>query len=67
MVGTFYRSPSPDSDPFVGSGDSVDEESVVRTTAMKVERDPRRRREIELLAENGEPVELDSRLPIRPR
>ena len=28
-MGTFYRSPSPDSDPFVGSGDAVDEESVV--------------------------------------
>ena len=37
MVGTFYRSPSPDSDPFVKVGDHVDEETTVCIIeAMKV-------------------------------
>src|SRR5699024_11672409 len=29
MVGTFYRAPNPESDPYVKVGDSVDNESVV--------------------------------------
>jgi len=37
MVGTFYRAPSPDSDPFVKVGDHVDEETTVCIIeAMKV-------------------------------
>ncbi len=37
MVGTFYRSPSPESDPFVKVGDNVDEETTVCIIeAMKV-------------------------------
>jgi acetyl-CoA carboxylase biotin carboxyl carrier protein len=37
MVGTFYRSPSPESDPFVDTGDAVKEESVLCIIeAMKV-------------------------------
>ena len=37
MVGTFYRSPSPDSDTFVKVGDHVDEETTVCIIeAMKV-------------------------------
>lgn len=37
MVGTFYRSPSPDTDPFVKEGDVVDENTVVCIIeAMKV-------------------------------
>src|SRR5699024_5367642 len=29
MVGTFYRKPSPESDPYVQIGDKVDEDSIV--------------------------------------
>jgi len=37
MVGTLYRAPSPDSDPFVEKGDPISEESVVCIIeAMKV-------------------------------
>ncbi len=37
MVGTFYSSPSPEADPYVGVGDHVTEESVVgMIEAMKV-------------------------------
>jgi acetyl-CoA carboxylase biotin carboxyl carrier protein len=37
MVGTFYRSPSPDADAFVSVGDEVDEDTVVCIIeAMKV-------------------------------
>ena len=37
MVGTFYKSPSPDADAFVKVGDSVDEGTVVCIIeAMKV-------------------------------
>lgn len=37
MVGTFYRSPSPDVDPFVSAGSEVDEDTVVCIIeAMKV-------------------------------
>lgn len=37
IVGTFYRSPSPDADAFVKEGDSVDENTVVCIVeAMKV-------------------------------
>ena len=72
MVGTFYRSPSPESDPFVGSGDAVDEESVVCIIeAMKVMNEIRaecRGEIVELLVENGEPVEFGQPLfLIRPR
>lgn len=72
MVGTFYRSPSPDADPFVGAGDSVDEESVVCIIeAMKVMNEIRaecRGTIVELLVENGEPVEFGQPLfLIKPR
>ena len=37
MVGTFYTAPSPDSDPYIKTGDSVGEETVVCIIeAMKV-------------------------------
>lgn len=37
MVGTFYASPSPDSDPFVKIGDRIDEDTVICIIeAMKV-------------------------------
>jgi acetyl-CoA carboxylase biotin carboxyl carrier protein len=72
MVGTFYRSPSPESDPFVGTGDAVEEESVVCIIeAMKVMNEIRaecRGTIVELLVDNGEPVEFGQPLYlIRPR
>ena len=62
MVGTFYRSPSPEADPFVREGDRVEDKSVLCIIeAMKV------MNEItsgiagvvkEILLKNGEPVEF---------
>ncbi|WP_158736035.1 acetyl-CoA carboxylase biotin carboxyl carrier protein [Alteribacillus sp. YIM 98480] len=61
MVGTFYRSPSPDADPYVKEGDKVGEESVVCIVeAMKLmnELEAEISGEIvEILVENGELVE----------
>jgi len=62
MVGTFYRSSSPDADPFVRVGDRVEEGTVVCILeAMKVmnEIQAEKSGEIaEVLVENGEPVEF---------
>lgn len=62
LVGTFYRAPSPEAEPFVSEGDRVDEDTVVGIVeAMKV------MNEItagisgivrEALVENGDPVEF---------
>jgi len=61
MVGTFYRSPSPESDPFVEVGASVDEERVICIVeAMKVMNEIKAEMKgevVEFLVENGEPVE----------
>ncbi|MFB4162839.1 acetyl-CoA carboxylase biotin carboxyl carrier protein [Alteribacillus sp. JSM 102045] len=61
MVGTFYRSPSPDADPYVKEGDKVNEESVVCIVeAMKLmnELEAEISGEIvDILVENGELVE----------
>ncbi len=66
IVGTFYRAPSPDSDPFVEVGDSVSEGDVLCIIeAMKL------MNEIEcetsgtvqeILVEDAEPVEFDQPL-----
>ena len=66
IVGTFYRSPSPDSDPFVSVGDRVQPGDVLCIIeAMKL------MNEIEcettgvvkkILAQNAEPVEFDQPL-----
>ncbi|WP_270170462.1 acetyl-CoA carboxylase biotin carboxyl carrier protein [Paenibacillus sp. SYP-B4298] len=62
MVGTFYRSPSPDAAPFVNTGDRVSEKSVVCILeAMKLmnELEADVRGEIvEVLVENGQLVEF---------
>lgn len=62
MVGTFYSSSSPDTDPFVSVGDRVEEGTVVCILeAMKVmnEIQAETSGEIaEVLVENGEPVEF---------
>ncbi|MDR7419292.1 MAG: acetyl-CoA carboxylase biotin carboxyl carrier protein [Armatimonadota bacterium] len=61
MVGTFYRSPSPDAPPFVNEGDFVDEGQVVCIIeAMKLFNEiqaERRGRVARILVENASPVE----------
>lgn len=61
MIGTFYASPSPDSDPFTAVGDRVGDESVVCIIeAMKVMNEIKAECSgeiVEILVENGEPVE----------
>jgi acetyl-CoA carboxylase biotin carboxyl carrier protein len=66
MVGTFYRSPSPEAPPFVESGDEVEVGKVVCIIeAMKlfneIESDVRGKI-IKVLAENGKPVEYGQKL-----
>ena len=72
IVGTFYKSPTPNAEPFVSIGDFVEKGSVVCIIeAMKL------MNEIEsdlageivsVLVENGQPVEYGERLfAIRPR
>jgi len=62
MVGTFYRSPSPDSEPFTEVGAKVDEESVVCIIeAMKVMNEIKaelRGTVREILVADGDPVEF---------
>jgi len=62
MVGSFYRSPSPDADSFVEVGDRIDEESVVCIIeAMKVMNEIKAEVSgelVEILVENGEAVEF---------
>lgn len=61
MVGTFYRSPAPDADPYVEVGDEVGPESVLCIIeAMKVMNELKAEAEgtvVAILVENGEPVE----------
>jgi acetyl-CoA carboxylase biotin carboxyl carrier protein len=61
MVGTFYRAPSPDSDPFADAGAQVsDDTTVCIIEAMKVMNEIRAEVTgtiVEVLAENGHPVE----------
>ena len=62
MVGTFYRSPSPDSAPFVQVGQAVTEDTVVCIIeAMKVMNEIKaevRGAIVEVLVENGTPVQF---------
>jgi len=61
MVGTFYRAPSPDAQPFVKEGDQVDEGQVVCIIeAMKLFNEIQaeaRGRVARVLVENATPVE----------
>jgi len=61
VVGTFYRSPSPESDPFVKVGDQVDEDTVVCIVeAMKVMNEIKAERKgviRKALVDNGDPIE----------
>ena len=62
MVGTFYRSASPDSAPFVDVGKSVTDDTVVCIIeAMKVMNEIKAETNgiiAEVLAENGKPVQF---------
>jgi acetyl-CoA carboxylase biotin carboxyl carrier protein len=62
IVGTFYRAASPDAEPFVSAGKEFGEGTVLCIIeAMKVMNEIRaefRGQILEVLAENGEPVEF---------
>ena len=62
MVGTFYRAASPEAEPFVSVGDSVDEDTTICVIeAMKVMNEIKAEMNGKILAilvENGEPVEF---------
>jgi acetyl-CoA carboxylase biotin carboxyl carrier protein len=66
MVGTFYRSPSPEAAPFVEVGDMIRKDSVVCIIeAMKVMNEIKAECDGEVLAvlaQNGEAVEFDQPL-----
>ena len=72
MVGTFYRAPEPDADPFIEVGDHVDEgHTLCIVEAMKLMNEIVAETGGEvaaIFANNGEPVEFGQRLfAIRPR
>ena len=66
FVGTFYRSPSPDGDPFVDVGDSIALGQVLCIVeAMKLMNEIEAEVAgtiVEILVENGKPVEYGDRL-----
>lgn len=66
MVGTFYRSPSPENPSFVEIGAKVDEKTVVCIIeAMKIMNEIQAEVKgtvTEILVENGQPVEYGQRL-----
>ena len=66
MVGTFYRSPSPENPAFVEVNAKVDEKTVVCIIeAMKIMNEIQAETKgtvVELLVENGQPVEYGQRL-----
>lgn len=66
MVGTFYRSPSPENPAFVENGSKVEEKTVVCIIeAMKIMNEIQAEVKgavVEVLVENGQPVEYGQRL-----
>ena len=66
MVGTFYRAPSPESKPFADVGTKVAENTVVCIVeAMKIMNEIQAETKgsvVEVLVENGQPVEYGQRL-----
>ncbi|MEJ1974487.1 MAG: acetyl-CoA carboxylase biotin carboxyl carrier protein [Lacunisphaera sp.] len=66
MVGTFYRSPSPENPSFVENGSKVEEKTVVCIIeAMKIMNEIQAETKgtvVEILVENGQPVEYGQRL-----
>jgi len=66
MVGTFYRAPSPESKPFVDVGSKIEDNSLVCIIeAMKIMNEIQAETKgtvVEMLVENGQPVEYGQRL-----
>lgn len=66
MVGTFYRSPAPDAEPFVKAGDSIAPGQVLCIVeAMKLMNEIEAEisgKIVEILIENGKPVEYNQPL-----
>jgi acetyl-CoA carboxylase biotin carboxyl carrier protein len=66
MVGTFYRAPGPDADPFVKVGDQIAPgQTLCIVEAMKVMNEIESEISgtvIKILVENGQPVEFDQPL-----
>jgi len=66
MVGTFYRSPSPEAKPFADVGNSVTESSVVCILeAMKIMNEIQAESKgmiVEVLVEDGDPIEYGQKL-----
>ena len=66
MVGTFYRAPAPDADPYVESGDMVEVgQTVCIVEAMKLMNEiesEHRGRVVKILVENAQPVEFGQKL-----
>jgi acetyl-CoA carboxylase biotin carboxyl carrier protein len=62
MVGTFYRAPSPDAEPYVRMGDTIEPGKVICIVeAMKLMNELEaeiRGRIVEILVENAQPVEF---------
>ena len=66
MVGTFYRAPAPDADPYVETGDTVEiGQTVCIVEAMKLMNEiesETRGRIVKILVENAQPVEFGQKL-----
>jgi acetyl-CoA carboxylase biotin carboxyl carrier protein len=66
MVGTFYRAPAPDADPYVEIGDALEVgQTVCIIEAMKLMNEIEsevRGRVVQILAENAQPVEFGQKL-----
>lgn len=66
MVGTFYRSPAPDADPFVEVGDLVEVgQTVCIIEAMKLMNEIEaevKGRVVQILVDNSQPVEFGQKL-----
>jgi acetyl-CoA carboxylase biotin carboxyl carrier protein len=66
MVGTFYRSPSPESKPFADVGSKIEDNTLICIIeAMKIMNEIQAETKgtvVEVLVENGQPVEYGQRL-----
>ena len=66
MVGTFYRAPAPDADPYVEVGDLIEVgQTVCIVEAMKLMNEIEsevRGRVVKILVENAQPVEFGQAL-----
>ena len=66
MVGTFYRAPAPDADPYVEVGDMVEVgQTVCIVEAMKLMNEIESEvqgRIVQILVENAQPVEFGQKL-----